>query len=239
MKARARWTVWITLSLGVYLFFAPGIWAVDGEAVSSLNSRTVGVCMVSVTMWTLGIPRLKGPEWIKVVLGCWLLIAPFALGYGGTAGWNARVVGALTLALVGVGNDPFALWAWLRANILRYRPRRFTPMDIIEYQDLEEPLSPEVLSRQIVECSDQICRTLLGEPSEAEIEMCALGCSVCMDDLITLALLIKEEQSGSGPVRRIKLGAAYRRATDSLSRTRQALRLYTVSVPSENGPRRS
>ncbi len=217
--------------LGAYLFFAPDISAID-EAPSMRNSRMVGVCIVGIIVWGLGI-KSRVTEWTKAALGCWLLLAPFALGYGGTAGWNARVVGALTLALVCVGNDPFALWAWLRANILRYRPRRFTPMDIIEYQDLEEPLSPEVLSRQIVECSDQICRTLLGEPSEAEIEMCALGCSVCMDDLITLALLIKEEQSRSGPVRRIKLGAAYHRTTDSLSRTRQALRLYTVSVPSE------
>ncbi len=233
MKTRARWAVWITLSLGVYLLFAPEIWALDGEAGSSLNSRMVGVCIFGVSMWTLGIPRLKGATWIKVVLGCWLLIAPFALGYGGTAAWNDRVVGALTLSLVVVGNDTFALWAWLRANILLYRSRRFTPMDIVEYQNSEESLSPEVLSRQIVECSDQIRRTLLGEPSEAEVEICALGCSACMDDLITLALLIKEEQSRAGPVRRIKLMSAYRRATDSLTRTRQVLYLYTVSVPSE------
>ena len=233
MNTRASWAVWITLSLGVYLLFAPEIWAVDGEAVSSLNSRMVGVCMVGVSVWTLGIPRLTGTGWIRVVLGCWLLMAPFALSYGGTAAWNDRAVGALTLASVGVGNDPFALWAWLRAKILRYRSRKVTPMDIIAYQNSEQPLSPEVLSRQIVECSDQIRQTLLGDPSEAEVEMCALGCSACMDDLITLALLIKEEQSRSGPVRRIKLVAAYRRATDSLSRTRQALRLYTVSVPSE------
>ena len=112
-------------------------------------------------------------EWMKAAFGCWLLIAPFALGYGGTAAWNDRVVGALTLSLVVVGNDTFALWAWLRANIPRYRSRRFTLMDIIEYQDSEKPLSPEVLSRQIVECSDQIRQTLLGDPSEAEVEMCA------------------------------------------------------------------
>ena len=233
MKAHTSWAVWITLLLGVYLFFAPEIWAADGEAVSSLNSRMVGVCIVGVSVWTLGIPTLKGADWIKSVLGCWLLMAPFALGYGGTVAWNDRVVGALTLALVGVGSDPFALWAWLRANILRYRPRRITPRDIVGYRDSEESLNPEVLSRQIAERSNQIHRTLLGEPSEIEIEMCALGCNACMDDLITLALLIEEERSRSGPVRRMKLRAAYRRATDSLSRTRQDLRLYTVSLSSE------
>ncbi len=219
--------------LGAYLFFAPEIWAVDAEAVSSRNSRMVGVCIVGVTVLTLGVPRLVVAEWIKVVFGCWLLLAPFALGYGGAAGWNARGVGALMLALVGVGKDPFALWARLRANILRYRPCKMTPRDIVGYRDSEESLDPEVLSRQIVERSNQIHRTLLGDPSEIEIEMCALGCNACMDDLITLALLIKEEQPRAGPVRRMKLRAAYRRATDSLSRTRQDLRLYTVRVSSE------
>lgn len=60
MKARVRWTVWTTLSLGMYLVLAPEIWGLDGEAVSSLNSRIVGVCVVGVSMWALGIPRLKG-----------------------------------------------------------------------------------------------------------------------------------------------------------------------------------
>ncbi len=130
MKPRARWTIRLTLSLGVYLLFAPEIWAVDGEAASFLNSRMVGVCIVGVCMWTLGIPRLKGTECIRVVLGCWLLAAPFALGYGATAAWNDRIVGALTLAMVGLGSAPFALLAWLRANILRCPPQRITAKDI-------------------------------------------------------------------------------------------------------------
>jgi hypothetical protein len=238
VRTRARWTVWMTLSLGVYLFFTPEIWAVDGEVVSSRNSRFVGVCIVGVTVWTLGIPWLKGAEWIKVVLGCWLLVAPLVLGYGGVAAWNARGAGALTLALVVLDNDPLASWARLRANFLRYRQRSITPGDIVEYQTSQEPPSAEVLSGQIVERADQIHRTLLGEPSEVEVEMCALGCSACMDDLITLALLVSEEQMRSGPLRRMKLRAAYRCATDSLSRTRQALGLYTVSVPSEERHRK-
>ena len=160
------------------------------------------------------------------------------LGYGGVAAWNARGAGALTLALVVLDNDPLASWTRLRANILRYRQRSITPGDIVEYQDSQEPLTAEVLSGQIVERADQIHRTLLGEPSEIEVEMCALGCSACMDDLITLALLVSEEQMRSGPLRRMKLRAAYRCATDSLSRTRQALGLYTVSIRSEERRRK-
>lgn len=233
MKARHGWSIWIPLLLGVYLVVAPAFWTVGAEAVSYRTQIAGGVSLIAVTVWTLGVRKTATTEWIKAALGCWLLIAPFLLGFGGVAAWNVRGAGALMLALVVLDNDPLASWTRLRANILRYRQRSITPGDIVEYQDSQEPPSAEVLSGQIVERADQIHRTLLGEPSEIEVEMCALGCSACMDDLITLALLIKEEQSRSGPVRRIKLGAAYHRTTDSLSRTRQALRLYTVSVPSE------
>lgn len=232
MKARLGWSIWITLLLGVYLVVAPAFWAVGGEAVG-YRTQMAGVSLIAVTVWTLGVRKTGITEGIKAALGCWLLIAPFLLGYGGAAAWNTRIAGALTLALVVLDNDPLASWARLRANILRYRQRSITPGDIVEYRDSQEPLSPEVLSGQIVERADHIHRKLLGEPSEIEVEMCALGCSACMDDLITLALLIGEEQARSGPLRRMKLGAAFRCATDSLSRTRQALGLYPVSVPSE------
>ena len=231
MKARLGWAIWLTLLLGVYLVVAPAFWSVGGEAVD-YPTQMAGVGLIAVTVWTLGVRKTGITEWIKATLGCWLLIAPFLLDYGGAAVWNAIGAGAMTLALVVLDNDPLASWARLRANILRYRQRSITPGDIVEYRDSRAPLTAEVLSGQIVEHADQIHRTLLGKPSEIEVEMCALGYSACMDDLITLVLLLKEEQVRSGPLRRMKLGAAFRCATDALSRTRRALDLYTVSVPS-------
>ena len=238
MKARHGWSIWIPLLLGVYLVTTPAFWTVGAEAVSYRMQMGGGVILIAVTVWTLGMRKTATTEWIKAALGCWLLIAPFLLVYGGAAAWNARGAGALTLALVVLDNDPLASWTRLRANFLRYQQRSITPGDIVEYRDSQEPPSAEVLSGQIVERADQIHRTLLGEPSEIEVEMCALGCSACMDDLITLALLVSEEQMRSGPLRRMKLRAAYCCATDSLSRTRQALGLYTVSIRSEERHRK-
>jgi hypothetical protein len=232
VKAPLRWAIWLTLLLGMYLVVAPAFWSVGGEAVN-YPTQMAGVGLIAVTVWTLGVRKTGITEWTKATLGCWLLIAPFLFGYGGAAVWNAIGAGALALALVVLDNGPLASWAWLRANFLRYRQRTITPGDIVEYRDSREPLTAEVLSGQIVERADQIHRTLRGKPSEIELEMCALGCSACMDDLITLALLVRKEQVRSGPLRRMKLWASFRRATDSLSRTRQALGLYAVSVPSE------
>jgi hypothetical protein len=236
MKVRARWATWAMALLGAYLFFAPDISAID-EAPSMRNSRMVGVCIVGIIVWGLGI-KSRVTEWTKAALGCWLLLAPFALGYGGMAVWNARAVGVLILALVGVRSDPSALWAWLRTGTLHLRARRITPNGIVGYRGSEVPPIPGVLSRQIVERSDQVYRTLLREPSEAEVEMCALGCSACMDDLITLNLLVNEEVRGSGPVRRLRLKAARRQATGSLSRSREALSADALPLSIQKQPQK-
>ena len=54
------------------MVIAPAFWTVGAEAVSYRTQMAGGVILIAVTMWTLGIPWLKGAEWIKVVLGCWL-----------------------------------------------------------------------------------------------------------------------------------------------------------------------
>ncbi len=105
-----------------------------------------------------------------------------------------------------------------------YRARRLSPEAIVRNRaEVPTPETPEELSRQIVERADEIQRTLLESPSEVQIEMCALGYRACVNDMITLTHLAKEEMRTAGPVKRLKLRAARRRATDSLSGAREAM----------------
>lgn len=83
--------------------------------------------------------------------------------------------------------------------------------------------SPRELSRSIVERSEEIRRTLYESPSEIQTEMCAIGYRSCVSDMITLTHKINAALSAAGFVERIRLRAARRRATDSLSKARQAL----------------
>ena len=102
--------------------------------------------------------------------------------------------------------------------------RRLSPEAIVEHRTQEtEPDTPEELSRRIVERADEIHRTLLESPSEVQVEMCALGYRACVNDMITLTHLINEESKAVGPIRRLRLRAARRRATDSLSMARDAM----------------
>ncbi len=105
-----------------------------------------------------------------------------------------------------------------------YRARQLSPEAIVGYRTRErETDTPEELSRRIVERTDEIHRTLLESPSEVQVEMCALGYRACVNDMITLTHLINEESKSASPVKRLRLRAARRRATDSLSVAREAM----------------
>src|SRR4051794_16155696 len=105
-----------------------------------------------------------------------------------------------------------------------YRARRLPPEAIASHQAPEEQAdTPEELSRRIVERTDEIHRTLLESPSEVQVEMCTLGYRACINDMITMTHLINEESKTAGPIRRLRLHAARRRATGSLSMAREAM----------------
>ena len=106
-----------------------------------------------------------------------------------------------------------------------YRARRLSPEGIARHRapETQEADTPEELSRRIVERADEIHRTLLESPSEIQVEMCALGYRACVNDMITLTHLVNEEMKTAGPIKRLKLHAARKRATDSLSGAREAM----------------
>jgi hypothetical protein len=105
-----------------------------------------------------------------------------------------------------------------------YRARRLSPEAIVRHRAAETQAdTPEELSHRIVERADEIHRTLLESPSEVQIEMCALGYRACVNDMITLTRLINEEMETAGPIKRLRLRTARRRATDSLNGAREAM----------------
>ena len=119
----------------------------------------------------------------------------------------------------------------LRANYLRCQVHTITPESIIKADGSKGPVNPDRLAKQIVECSDQICRTLLGKLSGLEVQMCALGYRTCTDNMITLVRLVDEELEKSGPIRWLRFKRALRRATESLSQAHEAFPPETLRIP--------
>lgn len=214
-----EWRRWAVLLLGAGLFASTWVLGASGEQASSINAWIVGICLILVA-WRL--PVLYGPPAVAgvgAVLGVWLLVSPFALAFAGSSeawvGWSA---GALTVALSVTPESVFDLAAWIQAWRLRRDIHRVSPYQIARAEEPEQTISPQRLCRRIVECSHQIHRALLHQPTETEIEMCILGYRACVSDIIKLSCIIDAERLVSGIPRRWRLELARRQSAHALSR---------------------
>lgn len=111
MENQQRWQDWINLILGVWVFLSP-FFGIGAIGVAAWNAWIFGIVVAVVSIWALSQPQMW-EEWINMVVGVWLIISPFVLGYTEFTGamWNHIVVGLV------VGGD--ALWAMLRQPVLQ------------------------------------------------------------------------------------------------------------------------
>ncbi len=94
-----RWQDWVMLIFGIWLFFAP-FWMAGYASHSSMaagNSYVLGI-LVFAFAWAALATANRWEEWVELVLGIWLITAPFVLGFWGGehgAGVNQLVLGIL------------------------------------------------------------------------------------------------------------------------------------------------
>lgn len=95
-----RWQDWANLVLGLWLILSPWLLGYSATSAALWNALIVGVVVGLMALLHLQ----NGPmweEWVNVVLGVWLILSPWLLGFSaqGNATWNAVVVGLLVGAL--------------------------------------------------------------------------------------------------------------------------------------------
>ncbi len=99
------WQDWINLVLGVWLFISPWVLGYAGVPAAAWDAWVFGVIVAATSVGALTQFALW-QEWVNVVIGIWLLISPWVLGFAVPeaqgAMWNFVVVG------IGVG--VLALW---------------------------------------------------------------------------------------------------------------------------------
>lgn len=103
MKAWTRFEDWANVVLGAYLFFVP--FFVAANVASAWNAYILGILIFCVALFALARPESKSAEWTNVVLGAWMVIAPFVLSSAALAGAmaiNAYIVGALVIVFAGI-----------------------------------------------------------------------------------------------------------------------------------------
>jgi membrane protease YdiL (CAAX protease family) len=98
MKAWTRWQDWVSLVLGVILFITPWVFGTVMHGWSSWDAWIVGVIGVILALLALALFRISSAfEWLSLILGVWLFISPWILGFAvlGSAAWVAWIIGIL------------------------------------------------------------------------------------------------------------------------------------------------
>jgi uncharacterized membrane protein len=91
------WTLVGSAALGIWLMFAPSVFGTHGLAAH--NDHLIGPLVATFAVIALGEIG-RAVRWLNVLLGGWLIIAPWILSGGVTASrWNDVVVGAALLVL--------------------------------------------------------------------------------------------------------------------------------------------
>ena len=89
--------------LGVWLMFSPLILGFRDDLSAVANAVIVGILLVATALGAIFFPRVW-EEWTETVLGIWLAICPWILGFTSPAAKaSALVTGLIVLT--------FALWA--------------------------------------------------------------------------------------------------------------------------------
>lgn len=98
-----RFQDWILLVGGIWLFVAPWVLGTNTELAASWNEWVLGVLVFALAWWALAQPNHRVIEWPQAVLGVWLIVSPWIVGFTGVtaAAWNTVLVGAGVVILAG------------------------------------------------------------------------------------------------------------------------------------------
>jgi hypothetical protein len=96
----AKWQDWTSFALGLWLAVSP--WALGYSHVESAtaNAAFVGLALALGGHFEAALCEVSA-EWLNMIAGLWLVLAPFVLGFGGqpAATVNSIAVGTAAAAL--------------------------------------------------------------------------------------------------------------------------------------------
>lgn len=100
-----RWQDWATIVLGIVAFASPFFFGMDLAGYPAWTAYVVGIVLVLSGLWTGSAAKPAATfEWVPVIAGLALFLAPWLLAYTGTTqiAWTSWIVGGLAV-LNGVG----------------------------------------------------------------------------------------------------------------------------------------
>ena len=101
MKQLKHWQDAANALLGAWLMFSPLALSFQSDLTAVANAVLVGIALVATALGAIFVPR-AWEEWTETILGLWLAVSPWVLGFQSPAARAAAVVTGLvilTLAL--------------------------------------------------------------------------------------------------------------------------------------------
>lgn len=95
----------LNVVLGIWLVIAPLVIYFASPA-ALWNEVIVGVILFGLALSRTSALRITWPSWVNLVLGAWLILAPFVLGGNNTSAIWAQVVSGIVIGIL-------ALWSLL------------------------------------------------------------------------------------------------------------------------------
>ena len=103
----------VNILLGIWVIVAPFVLASALFSAAIWNNIATGAAVAILALIRTSMPRQSGWSWGNVILGIWLLISPFVLGFAAPRLlWNNIILGII-IALVGISNA----WAASREHV--------------------------------------------------------------------------------------------------------------------------
>ena len=120
MKQLKHWQDPVNALLGAWLALSPWVVGYVPNITANYNAVVVGALLIAAALGAMFIPK-AWEEWTEAVLGLWLIVSPWALGFGADQlARNTAVSTGIIVALL-------ALWtlatdkeysAWMHKNEL-------------------------------------------------------------------------------------------------------------------------
>jgi hypothetical protein len=97
---------WLVTLAGLWELVSPFIMGYSAITVAMWNAVIVGVVLILLAGWAAlsqEVSTDRTLDWINAILGFWLVVSPFVLGYSASmvALWNSAIVGIVVIVLAG------------------------------------------------------------------------------------------------------------------------------------------
>jgi hypothetical protein len=103
-RLSAYWQDTLNFLLGAGLFISPWLFGFGAEQTAALNAYVVGGIIAVMALMALFAFQIW-EEWVSGLLGAWLVISPWVLGFSGSSS------AVLTHLVVGVAAIVLAIWS--------------------------------------------------------------------------------------------------------------------------------